>query len=59
MEHFNDGPESILDLILVTASLLVVLYAFYQAIRCTMWPGERSPDHIKRRILEQDSENQP
>lgn len=53
------GPQSILDLILVGLSVLVVLFALYSAIRYTLWPGEESPDHIKRRILEDDIEDGP
>ena len=49
----HDGaPGSIVDLILVTIALVVVLISFYLAIRYTLRPGEKSPDHIKRRVLE-------
>lgn len=54
MDNFNVAPDSLLEFALVTVSLIVVIYAFYQAIRCTFWPGEESPDHIKRRILKLD-----
>lgn len=53
------GPQSILDLVLVGLSVIVVLFALCSAIRYTLWPGEESPDHIKRRILKDDLEEGP
>ena len=53
IEH-SGGPNSILDLVLVASAIAVVLVAFWLALRHTLYPGETSPDHIKRRILQDD-----
>jgi len=53
----HDGaPGSIVEFILVAIALAVVLLSFYLAIRYTLRPGENSPDHIKRRVLDDHSE---
>ena len=39
------------DALLVLAALATVVWALYKAIACFAWPGEQSPDHIKRQIL--------
>ena len=54
MTH-GSAPGTIVDLILVTIALAVVIISFYLAIRYTLRPGEKSSDHIKRRILEDRS----
>lgn len=43
---------SIPALLIVFFAAAVVVYAFYQAIICTIWPGETSSAHIKRKVLE-------
>jgi hypothetical protein len=43
---------SMAALLIVVFSTGVVIYAFYQAIICTIWPGETSSAHIKRKVLE-------
>lgn len=43
---------SISALLIVVFSAGVVIYAFYQAIIFTIWPGETSSAHIKRKVLE-------
>lgn len=56
MTH-STGPVSIADWVLAGIALITVLAAFYYAIRFTLWPGEKSPDHIKRRILIDDEKD--
>ncbi len=53
IEHSGEA-NSILDLVLVASAIAVVLVAFYLALRHMLFPGETSPDHIKRRILQDD-----
>ena len=47
------SPDSIsaLGLIVVAMASCVLVYAVYRAIFITIWPGETSANHIKRRIL--------
>jgi hypothetical protein len=51
MNH-SAAAHSFIDLVLVGIALIVVVLAFYLAVKYTFWPGEGSPDHIKRRVLE-------
>lgn len=53
MTH-SGGPVSVVDWVLAGTALITVLVAFYYAIRFTFWPGEKSPDHIKRQVLIDD-----
>lgn len=55
MNH-GAGPNSIVDIVLAIAALFVVVWAFYLAVRYTVRPGETSPDHIKRRVLDESDE---
>ena len=43
---------SILALLVVLIAAAMVVYAFYRAIFCMIWPGEISETHIKRTILD-------
>lgn len=43
---------SISALLIVLLAAGVVVYAFYRAIYCVIWPGETSQAHIKRIVLE-------
>ena len=45
---------NLLSIAVVGIAFAVVVVAYYLAIKCTFWPGEDEPDHIKRRILEDD-----
>lgn len=47
-----DGPLYYLVLI---GSSIIVLVVFVLAVKWFIWPGEQSEDHIKRRILEDES----
>ncbi len=51
MNH-GPSPDSVFDLLLATAALVIVLWSFYLAVRYTFWPGETSSDHIKSRVLD-------
>lgn len=51
------GPNSVAELLLVVVALAVVILSFYLAVRYTFWPGERSPNHIKRRVLGDNDED--
>ena len=43
---------SIFALLIVLLAAGMVVYAFYRAIYCSIWPGETSQTHIKRIVLE-------
>ena len=47
------SPDTIttLGLVVVLLATCVLIYAFYRAVYVTIWPGETSADHIKRRVL--------
>ena len=47
-----DGP--LYYLVLIISSLIVIGVVYY-TIKWFVWPGEKSEDHIKRRILEDQS----
>ena len=47
------GTHSIVEWMLVGLAACAVAYAFYKAVRHTLYPGETSADHIKRRILDE------
>ena len=53
---FAPGPHSILEILVVLPVAATVVFAFVQAMRYTLRPGERTPEHIKWRILEEDEE---
>ncbi len=53
------GPQAAadpaaLDRVLVGVASAIVVFAFYKALRHTLWPGERDRTHIKRRILDEE-----
>jgi len=56
MNHVS-GPGSVAEVLLVVVALAIVLVSFYLAVRYTFWPGELSPNHIKRRVLEDRGED--
>ena len=51
------GPRSMLEILMVLPVAAIVIFAFVQALRYTLRPGERAPEHIKWRILEEDQDN--
>jgi len=50
------GTHSIVEWVLVALAGCTVAYAFYKAVRHTLYPEETSTDHVKWRILD-DGEN--
>ncbi len=54
--EFAPGPKSTLEMLLVLPVAAIVMVAFGQALRYTLRPGERAAEHIKWRILQEDSE---
>jgi len=50
------GPHSMVEIAIVIPVIAIVAFAFIQAIRYTLRPGEYTPSHIKWRILEEDQE---
>lgn len=47
----SGGPGGIIDYIIVLISFFMVVIVFVLFMKYLIWPGEKSPDHIKRRIL--------
>ncbi|MFH5833401.1 hypothetical protein ACG2F4_15755 [Halalkalibaculum sp. DA3122] len=47
-----DGP--LYYLVLIISSLIVIGVVYY-TVKWLIWPGEQSEDHIKRKILEDQS----
>jgi hypothetical protein len=56
MNH-GGGPGSLLEIVLVVIAALVLVFCFVQAVRYTWRPGEKSKDHVKRKILEENEED--
>ncbi len=50
--NIGTSEISIPALLVVLIAAAVVVYAFYRAIFCMIWPGETSEAHIKRTILD-------
>ena len=48
------GEPSPADIALAWIAGAIVAYAALKALRHTLWPGERDPDHIKRRVLHEE-----
>lgn len=48
------GPSGPLEIVVVALAAIAVAGAIVQAVRLTLRPGEESPDHVKRRVLEDD-----
>lgn len=49
------GPEGQWDYWIIGACVLVTLFALFYSVKWLLRPGERSPHHIKRSILNQES----
>ncbi|MDZ7716813.1 MAG: hypothetical protein U5J95_11430 [Balneolaceae bacterium] len=47
-------PEGPLYYIVLIASSLLVAAVFIIAIKLFIWPGEKSEDHIKRKMLDRE-----
>lgn len=50
----GSGPEGNVDLLIIGISSLIVILTFYYSLKWILKPGEKSPDHIKRAILNHD-----
>ncbi len=53
--HTYNPPNGPMYYIVLIGSSLIVLAAIYYSVKWLIWPGEKSEDHIKRRILDLDS----
>ena len=51
-----DSPQEVsaFGMVMVALAAATLIYACYRALTLTLWPGECSADHIKRRILEDE-----
>ncbi len=49
------GPQGNFDYAIVATALVIVLFALAWTVKCLVRPGEQSPDHIKRTILQHES----
>ena len=57
MDHAAHASQaSFLDWILVGAAAVVLLWSLAAAFRYTLRPGETDPGHIKRRILNDETD---
>jgi hypothetical protein len=50
------GTHSVVEWALVGLAACTVAYAFYKAVRHTLYPGETSTDHVKWRILDDEED---
>lgn len=48
------GPQSDWDYAAVWAIIVVVVATLYFSLKWMIWPGEKSPTHIKRMILKNE-----
>jgi phosphate/sulfate permease len=48
--------HSVVEWLLVGLAAGTVAYAFYKAVRHTLYPGETSVDHVKWRILDDEED---
>lgn len=52
--HGGSARPAFYEYVLVAAAAVVMVWTLYLAFRYTVRPGEQNPDHIKRRILEDE-----
>jgi len=50
------ATHSLVEWVLVGLAVCTVAYAFYKAVRHTLYPDETSIDHVKRRILDDEED---
>ncbi|NGP88727.1 hypothetical protein G3569_10195 [Aliifodinibius halophilus] len=48
-------PDSLLYYLVLIGSSIIVLGVVIFAVKWFVWPGEQSEDHIKRKILKDES----
>lgn len=53
-QHLSTGPSGPLDIIIGALALLIVILVLVLTIWYFVKPKEKSPNHIKRRILRSD-----
>jgi hypothetical protein len=46
------ATHPVIEWVFVGLAACTVAYAFYKAVHHTLYPGETSTDHVKRRILD-------
>jgi len=56
MGHGSSARPELFEYVLVGIAIVAAAWTIYLAVRYTVRPGESSPDHIKRRILEEDED---
>jgi hypothetical protein len=52
-ETGTTGPSGIWDYFVVAVAVIAVAVALFLAAKYLIAPGEESPDHIKRKILDE------
>lgn len=52
----HSGPASAVDYAVIVVAVVIVAVVVVLFIKYLFWPGETSPEHIKRRILRDDWE---
>lgn len=57
--HLAKQTPSFLEYVVVAFACVVCAYALVRAVQWTIRPGEHSPDHIKRTILEDEPPVEP
>lgn len=45
------GPESNWDYVIIWGAVIIVLFTLFYSIKWLLYPGEKSEEHIKRFIL--------
>lgn len=48
------GPQGSFDYVIVTITVVIVLFSLVYAIKCVWRPGEQEADHIKRILFNED-----
>jgi hypothetical protein len=56
MGRHHEGPRGPLDYVFVVVAVLVVVVVTALCVKYFARPGERQPDHIKRRVLADEPE---
>jgi len=52
--HGGAARPDLFEYVLVGIAIVAAAWTIYLAVRYTLRPGESNPDHIKRRILEDE-----
>lgn len=54
--HGSGARPELFEYVLVGIAIVAAVWTIYLAVRYTVRPGESNPDHIKRRILEDEED---